>query len=69
MHLLLNCMITGGLVLDTNIDSIHASFAAQKKARKTSSGDTLSSTFRTIQSVSDQGWDRLGLGGAFGSRR
>jgi AP-3 complex subunit sigma len=34
VHALLACIIVGGLVLDTSIDSISASFKAQKKAAK-----------------------------------
>ncbi|GAA5969049.1 hypothetical protein JCM11641_007451 [Rhodosporidiobolus odoratus] len=41
VHTLLNCMITGGLVLDTSLDSISQTFKAQvqtKKASQTSGG-------------------------------
>ncbi|KAM0755933.1 Adaptor protein complex sigma subunit [Meredithblackwellia eburnea MCA 4105] len=42
VHVLLNCLITGGLVLDTSIDSIQQSFLAQMKARKSSQTPALS---------------------------
>ncbi|SCV68697.1 BQ2448_818 [Microbotryum intermedium] len=70
VHALLSCIITGGLVLDTSIDSIQASFSAQMKARKASqSGNGISSVGSGLLSSGVQeGWDRLGLGG-FGRGR
>lgn len=34
VHTLLSCLITGGLVLDTSLDSIQATFRAQQQAKK-----------------------------------
>ncbi|KAK4055230.1 Sigma-adaptin 3A [Microbotryomycetes sp. JL201] len=42
VHTLLGCLITGGLVLDTSIDSIQTNFSAQIKARKASSSSGIS---------------------------
>ncbi|GAA6053462.1 hypothetical protein JCM3770_005177 [Rhodotorula araucariae] len=36
VHTLLSCLITGGLVLDTSLDSIQATFRAQQQAKKAS---------------------------------
>ncbi|GAA5896539.1 Aps3p [Sporobolomyces salmoneus] len=36
VHTLLNCIITGGLVLDTSLESIQQSFRLQKQAKKQS---------------------------------
>ncbi|GAA5856338.1 hypothetical protein JCM8547_000877 [Rhodosporidiobolus lusitaniae] len=36
VHTLLNCLITGGLVLDTSLDSIQQTFRAQQQAKKAS---------------------------------
>ncbi|KDE06060.1 hypothetical protein MVLG_03612 [Microbotryum lychnidis-dioicae p1A1 Lamole] len=70
VHALLSCILTGGLVLDTSIDSIQASFSAQTKARKAlQSGNGMSSVGSGLLSSGVQeGWDRLGLGG-FGRGR
>ncbi|BGP36474.1 Sigma-adaptin 3A [Rhodotorula kratochvilovae] len=38
VHTLLSCLITGGLVLDTSLDSIQATFRAQQQAKKASQG-------------------------------
>lgn len=43
IHTLLNCIITGGLVLDTSLESIHQTFKAQQDVKKASqSGGGLS---------------------------
>ncbi|POY70332.1 hypothetical protein BMF94_6612 [Rhodotorula taiwanensis] len=36
IHTLLNCIITGGLVLDTSLESIHSTFKAQQDVKKAS---------------------------------
>ncbi|KAK4057599.1 Sigma-adaptin 3A [Microbotryomycetes sp. JL221] len=60
VHTLLGCLITGGLVLDTSIDSIQANFSAQIKARKASSSSGISTPTSLLGSASEQ-WDALGL--------
>ncbi|GAA5838601.1 hypothetical protein JCM9279_003291 [Rhodotorula babjevae] len=42
VHTLLSCLITGGLVLDTSLDSIQATFRAQSQAKKASQGSGVS---------------------------
>jgi len=42
VHTLLSCLITGGLVLDTSLDSIQATFRAQSQAKKASQGGGVS---------------------------
>ncbi|KAI5481509.1 hypothetical protein MNV49_004266 [Pseudohyphozyma bogoriensis] len=66
VHTLLACMITGGLVLDTSLDSIQQSFLAQAKARKSSQPTGLS--LEGIKGVSQQ-WDQLGFGAFTGRGR
>lgn len=62
VHVLLGCLITGGLVLDTSIDSIQQSFSAQMKARKASASSGVGGASSLLGAGAEQ-WDRLGLGG------
>ncbi|BGP12498.1 hypothetical protein JCM10213_006937 [Rhodosporidiobolus nylandii] len=70
VHTLLNCLITGGLVLDTSLDSVQQTFNAQKKAKQASqSGGGLSGLgslaggFGSLTGGAAADWtDRLGLG-------
>lgn len=64
IHLLLACMITAGLVLDTSIDSIQRSFSNAVKARKQSQGSGLGSIAPSLSND----WDKFSLG-AFKVRR
>lgn len=83
VHALLDCIITGGLVLDTSVDSIARSYAAQSKAKKQSqqgaagaaSGAALLSSLPSSlgavlpSSSSAESWsDRLGSLGFSGLR-
>jgi len=60
VHTLLSCMIVGGLVADTSIDSIAASFRAAKVATRTSATGSLAASFADVGGGS--GWDKLGFG-------
>ncbi|GAA94128.1 uncharacterized protein L969DRAFT_102432 [Mixia osmundae IAM 14324] len=58
VHALLDCMVVGGLVLDTSIDSISTNFRAQAKARKAASGASAMSdlTLPSLGSSLTGGW-------------
>jgi len=61
VHTLLSCMIVGGLVADTAIDSIAANFKAAKSATRTSANaGSMTSSFADVGGGS--GWDKLGFG-------
>lgn len=67
IHTLLNCIITGGLVLDTSLESIHATFKAQQDVKKASqNGGGLSvSGLKDVAGgfLSGGDWDRLSFAG------
>ncbi|GAA6035908.1 hypothetical protein JCM8097_005157 [Rhodosporidiobolus ruineniae] len=71
VHTLLNCIITGGLVLDTSLDSVQQTFRAQKQAKKASENSGglgglsgLTSGLGGLTGGAAADWtDRLGLGG------
>ncbi|GAA5995622.1 hypothetical protein JCM5350_001954 [Sporobolomyces pararoseus] len=51
VHTLLNCIITGGLVLDTSLDSIQQNFKLQKQSKKSSeNASTVGGGFQAITS-------------------
>ncbi|GAA5827537.1 hypothetical protein JCM5353_001362 [Sporobolomyces roseus] len=80
VHTLLNCIITGGLVLDTSLESIQSNFKLQKSAKKNSeNAGGLSSITSGIGGISkgsggllgggaEGAWERLSSLG-FGGRR
>ncbi|GAA5980983.1 hypothetical protein JCM10908_003940 [Rhodotorula pacifica] len=68
IHTLLNCIITGGLVLDTSLESIHATFRAQqdvKKASQNGGGLSVSGLKDAAGGFLSGGdaWDRLSFAG------
>jgi AP-3 complex subunit sigma len=61
VHTLLNCIIVGGYVMDTNVDSIAMQFkAAEKEAKKSQNAGGLGGEISLASAA--QGWDRLGFG-------
>ncbi|GAA6022206.1 hypothetical protein JCM10207_003942 [Rhodosporidiobolus poonsookiae] len=75
VHTLLNSIITGGLVLDTSLESIQQTFRAQVQAKKASQNSGGLSSLGGLSGLGGLGsgvaadWtDRLGLGG-LGRRR
>ncbi|GJN92222.1 hypothetical protein Rhopal_005252-T1 [Rhodotorula paludigena] len=71
VHTLLSCLITGGLVLDTSLDSVQATFRAQQQAKKASQsaggfGAGLSGAAGGLLGGTE--WDRLPGFGALGRR-
>ncbi|GAA6064350.1 hypothetical protein JCM10212_004676 [Sporobolomyces blumeae] len=63
VHTLLNCIITGGLVLDTSLDSIQANFRLHQHAKKQSE----SSATGAIGSIVANGIGGLNRGSGLGS--
>ncbi|GAA5919193.1 hypothetical protein JCM1841_002496 [Sporobolomyces salmonicolor] len=68
VHTLLNCLITGGLVLDTALDSIQANFRSQAAAKKQAqAGGAFASL--TSGAAGALEWERLPGFSAFKARR
>ncbi|GAA6027631.1 hypothetical protein NBRC10512_004976 [Rhodotorula toruloides] len=66
VHTLLNCIIIGGLVLDTSLESIQQTFRAQQQAKKASqNGSGLGgiSGLKDAAGLLGGEWDRLGFAG------
>ena len=60
VHTLLSCIIVGGLVSDTSIDSIAATFRTTTKERRTSANSgSLTASFADVGGAN--GWDKLTL--------
>ncbi|GAA5922319.1 Aps3p [Sporobolomyces koalae] len=85
VHTLLNCIITGGLVLDTSLESIQSNFRIQKQAKRSSenSGGLSAITSQIGGGIKSSGgglgllsgagvegaWERLSSLGGFGGAR
>ncbi|GAA5864998.1 hypothetical protein JCM1840_005702 [Sporobolomyces johnsonii] len=69
VHTLLNCLITGGLVLDTSLDSIQANFRSQAAAKKQSQAGGAFASLTGGAAGALESWDRLPGFSAFKARR